>query len=241
MVSTIQDNFNSRAIPGRTYRVKHIWVYMLLGQVVAISVASNLFYYAIATSVPPKSKQVSRTTSVSPVLWLSILVSLGTVAYSPYSTESTFLPNLLVMHALLVLPLVLSAHPWKAGNMKVKTLRRVIALAALAMHLKATATAFSALPSHSRTLSGLLRAVVDTLYYHPAQSSIGWDVVWTSVSFLVWTLYSPAGSETTKTDSVAGHHAKSSEADRSGILGSIIRALIATAVGSIGFAAPLQA
>jgi len=31
----------------------------------------------------------------------------------------------------------------------------------------------------------------ETLYSHPAQSSIGWDVIWTTASFLIWEFMRP--------------------------------------------------
>ena len=177
--------------------MKHVWAYMLLGQVVAISVASNLFFYAVVTGPKPSSPQVSQTSPtqrVSPVLWLSVVLSLATVAYSPSTTESSFLPNLLVMHALLVVPLIISFEPWTRFNIKLRTLYGITALVTLVLHLKAGTVALMSLSSNERRLTGVINAIVKTLYYHPAQSSIGWDIVWTTASTLVWKAYASSGS-----------------------------------------------
>ena len=213
---------------------------MLLGQVVAISVATNLFFYALATSAPPKPPTPGATSMVSPALWLSVGLSLATIASSPYTTETTFLPNLLVMHVLLVVPLVLSPHPPGRWNMRLTTLYRTVAYFALALHLKATAMAFAALPPDSQTPSGVLRAITSTLNYHPAQSSIGWDVVWTSISFIVWTIYTSGFSAVSPLNHPADSFTKYEPLRGSNVVEKIVKAVIAMTVGSVGFAAPWQ-
>ena len=74
---------------------------MLLGQIVAISVACNLFFTLLSVTEPKRGARLY----ARPTLWLSVLASLITVAISPYTDETTFLPNLLVMHVLLIIPL----------------------------------------------------------------------------------------------------------------------------------------
>lgn len=214
---------------------------MLLGQVVAISVASNLFYYAIASSIPAKTT-TSKATTVAPVVWLSVLLSFGTIAYSPYSTDATFLPNLLVMHALLIVPLVFSPYPWRSWNMKLRTLYHTIAVASLVLHLKATVTAVTALSGHERTPSGIVHAITNTLYYHPAQSSIGWDIVWTSVSFVVWTVFvlTKKATPASQFDASVNANAKLSAVENPSVLRGIVGAVIAMAVGSVAYAAPVR-
>ncbi|TFY73471.1 hypothetical protein EWM64_g10541, partial [Hericium alpestre] len=89
---------------GRSHRIKYVWAYMLLGQVVAISVASNLFYLALLLHPPP------RPTKAQPLPWtvhLPVFLSLWTVSRVPASLAHAppyFLENLLTMHALLLLP-----------------------------------------------------------------------------------------------------------------------------------------
>ena len=73
---------------------------MVLGQLVAISVATNLFFLTLViTSQTKEPKKETRSTLLAPpFLWFSVLAALVTVGLSPYTTEKTFLPNLLVMH-----------------------------------------------------------------------------------------------------------------------------------------------
>lgn len=194
---------------------------MLLGQVVAISVASNLFYYAVATATAPrpsspKSSATLQTTRNAPlVLWLSVVLSLATVVYSPNTSESTFLPNLLIMHTLLILPLAISPSPKNRWSIKLETLYTVIAVASLVLHIKAGVVAGLFLPSGQRTPGAVVGAIINTLYYHPAQSSIGWDVVWTTVSALVWNAYYASGQ---------------------GRLTRVVKDVVAVSVGSVGLA-----
>ena len=62
----------------------------------------------------------------------------------------------------------------------------MIAVISLVLRIRTSAIALLALPVPSRTVQGFITSAIDTLYSHPAQLSIGWDVIWTSVSFVVW-------------------------------------------------------
>ena len=162
---------------------------MLLGQVVAISVAANLFYLVLVLSRrgPKRTFQ-----PVSITLWLAVLTSLATVIYSPYTSKQGFLPNLLTMHALLLVPLLPRPKWWRvpAGPSCTLLYTTVAAVSAL-IRLRTTSIALRNLPSAEQNMAGFLRQAWRTLHVHPAQSSIGWDVVWTTVSFLVWTFVAP--------------------------------------------------
>lgn len=193
---------------------------MLLGQVVAISVASNLFYIAVlihsaAPTKPTPSTKVSKTqkTPIStpysvdyaPILtvWIPVLLSLLTVHATPsFSGTPYFLPNLLTMHVLLVIPLLFSssAAPSTPRNFltRLATLKNLYTLIALISTLIRAKTLHPLLsdsihgkaPFSERALA-LGNDAVSTLFSHPAQSSIGFDVVWTSVSFLAWCALAP--------------------------------------------------
>ena len=161
---------------------------MILGQLVAISVASNLFYLALSLS-KTRPQDSTRHGFATPTLWLSILASLLTVALSPFTSTKTFLPNLLAMHALIVIPL-LSPQPAQDRptrfSISIKSLYTLIAVISLVLRLRTTAIALLSLPGPSRTVQGFVSSAIDILHSHPAQSSIGWDVIWTSISFAVW-------------------------------------------------------
>ncbi|CAA7268202.1 unnamed protein product [Cyclocybe aegerita] len=105
------------ATEGRRHGIKHLWAYMLLGQIVAISVASNLFYLAILLSPPPGlPRRDQHSTNTSPTLWLNVFLSIATVALTPFTSRSTFLWNLLVMHALIFLPLIFREDATTEGH-----------------------------------------------------------------------------------------------------------------------------
>jgi hypothetical protein len=150
---------------------------MLFGQLVAISVASNLFFLALPRKSELKLRAATQKT-VPPVLWLSVLASLLTVFLVPHSLRHNyFLSNLLIMHALLVIPLLFPVTSTRTGRLHIRTrtLYMLITLLAVIARLR---TALSMMTGRS-TLWAVLTS-------HPAQASIGWDVVWTTISFLQW-------------------------------------------------------
>ena len=186
---------------GRRRNIKHLWAYMLLGQIVAISVAANLFYLALVLSESSVSGSFKRTVSLK--LVISVLLSLGTIALSPFTSQKTFLPNLLVMHMLLFIPLISSSPEVSSSasfSISLKTLYRIIHLACAGIHVRtifaaiSSLQASSSLPVSQSSFLDVFNEAWTTLYSHPAQSSIGWDVIWTSLSFIVWILLRPSSS-----------------------------------------------
>ena len=79
---------------------------MLLGQIVAISVASSLFYVALILSKARLTNRKEETRFAPPLLWVCVLLSLVTIVMVPMTSKQTFLPNILVMHGLILLPLL---------------------------------------------------------------------------------------------------------------------------------------
>lgn len=167
---------------------------MLLGQVVAISVASNLFYLAVTASpIRPSSKRPAPDT-VPFVLWTSVILSLGTVFLIPHSIENDyFLLDLLVMHALLVIPLVAprSLLSSRFLRMRVGTLYTLLAIVTLVPRARTITSMLNSVPFDAdrgplEHYLGVARALWETLHSHPAQSSIGYDVIWTTISFFMW-------------------------------------------------------
>lgn len=169
---------------------------MLLGQIVAISVASNLFYLAVLLSPSADSKR-GAPQSVPIVLWLSIVLSLGTVFLIPHSIEHDyFLINLLIMHVLLVIPLAAprSLRSSKFMQIRLSSLYAILAVATLIPRSRTISLMLSSVPVEDGPhYLSVAKALWATLHSHPAQSSIGWDVIWTTLSFFVWILdVSPA-------------------------------------------------
>ncbi|KAK7052425.1 hypothetical protein R3P38DRAFT_1644804 [Favolaschia claudopus] len=170
------------SIEGRRHNVKAVWAYMLLGQLVAISVASNLFYLALVLSTPSPRPTSSRSERAPASLWIPILLSLCTVAISPYTNEGTFLPNLLLMHSLVIVPTLVVPKPSKPRmSLRLTTLYLLVFVVSLILHTRATTQALGVL-----SITDFVKSAWTTLHSHPAQSSIGWDVIWTSISFVVW-------------------------------------------------------
>lgn len=171
---------------------------MLLGQVVAISVASNLFYLAIlvASSVPSNPLQKTSTAAAPFRLWFPILISIATIFYSPRLTKTQyFLPNLLAMHGLITLPLFFPGSPPALDEPRnrfaipLPAFYTSIALSSAVIRAPTVLIALSR-AARSSPKTSIISALFTTLHAHPAQSSIGYDVVWTSASFLVWRVYS---------------------------------------------------
>ncbi|KIK64059.1 hypothetical protein GYMLUDRAFT_241277 [Collybiopsis luxurians FD-317 M1] len=165
---------------GKRRNIRYFWAYMLLGQLVAISVATNLFYVAISLSTFRPAKKAM---FAGPVLWLSILVSLISVSYTPFTNERSFLPNLLVMHTSAMVPLLfgpyLNGSPTARFSLNYRTLLLLVFLTTAVIHVWNSAVLFSTLDQP------FFSAFWNMLFSHPAQSSIGWDVIWTSFSYVV--------------------------------------------------------
>jgi hypothetical protein len=175
---------------------------MLLGQIVAISVASNLFYLALILSAEPSLSSRRRTNlsvkqTVSARLVVSVLLSLVTVALSPFTSPKTFLPNLLVMHVLLFVPLISITTTSSSSetlpspfSVNLNTLYRIIQLVCAGIHIRTIIAAIGSLQTSTSKSPDIFffKEAWRILYSHPAQSSIGWDIIWTSLSFIAWIL-----------------------------------------------------
>ncbi|KAF5374525.1 hypothetical protein D9615_009039 [Tricholomella constricta] len=192
------------ATKGRSLRVPHLWAYMLLGQLVAISVASNLFYLALvlsssSTSSESKRKsdsQLQQPIMASPTLYIPVLISLVTIAYSPYTSVAggTFISNLLLMHTLVIVPLLTPRLSVPLlPNIRLSSLGVFLSAVSILLHGRTTVIAFSSVGIDGTLSSSTWRLFVDKAWetlqeHHPAQSSIGWDIVWTTMSFVIWEL-----------------------------------------------------
>jgi len=127
------------------------------------------------------------------------------VAYSPYTSvaDDTFLPNLLLMHTIIIIPLVVppSSTPL-LPNIRPHVFAVFLAAVSLILHAYITVSAFASLAPGTDLISELTNwcsfaasawKILQT--HHPAQSSIGWDVVWTTASFVIWTLLGSSHEE----------------------------------------------
>lgn len=154
---------------------------MIIGQLVAISVASNLFYLAIVLSPRPRTTKAASSIRVPPVLWASTFIGLVCVYRSPATSVEAFLPNLLAMHSIIVVPLLFIHSQNYTAAIPLTYLYSVYTMLSVGMRVKTTLSA-------REESSDFLADAWSTLHSHPAQSSIGYDVVWTTVSYSVWAL-----------------------------------------------------
>ncbi|KAI0791900.1 hypothetical protein C8Q75DRAFT_715126 [Abortiporus biennis] len=180
------------ATEGWKHKVKHVWAYMLLGQLVAVAVAANLFFLALTVAPPiPKEKETKDYFQRLPLrIWLPVTLAIGSVVLNPYTDKTTFLPNLLVMHALIFIPIL----PIWNVTPSVFTLSRtlfmwIIALVAFSIHTGSFNDVFMGLQPASLTNFAVHQWSV--LHSNPAQASIGWDVIWATISYSAWLLTSP--------------------------------------------------
>jgi len=214
---------------------------MVLGQLVAISVAWSLFNLALVVTSRQKSNR-QRPTKIPLTLSIPVILSLLTVSLSPYTNAQTFLPNLLAMHALLVLPLLppLSLFNPTLLAPEGTSFYTLIAIISTILRLRTNWKALSVLGvtsspffsyKHPADLGTLMwnapgvvfEAAIKALHSHPAQASIGWDVIWTSFIWLVWGLFGYRDIEETRwTAQRAASH------------------VFPTVVASVGVTAPME-
>ncbi|GAA6020942.1 hypothetical protein JCM10207_003196 [Rhodosporidiobolus poonsookiae] len=199
------------AVEGRRRGIKRTWAFMLLGQVVAVSFAQSLFFAALALAPPaapaapavrtPAAPRANSAAKSSPLTWLVILaVVLGnaSVAFTPGTVFSRyFLANLLAMHCVLFLPFLLPDTKQAPFALS----RFYLNIALVGLRFRAP-TALELLPADlPRTakaivpeLPALFAKQWAVLNEHPAQQSIGWDVIFASLSavaYLVWSSRAP--------------------------------------------------
>jgi hypothetical protein len=182
---------------------------MLLGQIVAISFATNLFLLTLLLSPPaPASSSESRGPKwLGP--WLLNLFAIFATAYPAmqladehyWHHPTHFMPVLLAPHiALMVLPIVRAVIP--AGYLeedvqftdKVYNYMWALCLGNAGLMLVwTTATAYS--------YSGFV-GIRSALLEHPAVSSVGFDVIFCWITWMCWyrTQAEPVRSDGPKLD-----------------------------------------
>ena len=170
---------------------------MLLGQLVAISVASNLFFLAVLvhdqaapaaeSSRKGGKRQASQTERASSVgFWYDsiVIVTIGIgLSTTPAFRKSYFMYLLLTPHILAFAPLLLNRlMPGEASTSaldKPSMLTKVASMAAI------VSWATYAVVSEG----GDWDTIVRTLHEHPALSSVGWDVICCWVSYTAWHIF----------------------------------------------------
>lgn len=163
--------------------IPFVWAYMLLGQVVAISFSACLFF-AVMYCLPTRSSGTIQFNV--PITAICSVIGIVTVLVSPFvATSSAFMPNLLAMHAVLIVPLVLpERYLCPYISRQPFTLAAIYLFAAGANFANFLQQAFIAVTTTESNC--LVKSMITILYSHPAQSSIGWDVICVSVFCAIW-------------------------------------------------------
>ncbi|KAI8990810.1 hypothetical protein BDF20DRAFT_3840 [Mycotypha africana] len=190
---------------GTRRNIPFVWAYMLLGQVVAISVASSLFFYVMLFYPIVAHRQPSVT--LLKILQLTTLGGIITVIISPFvASTDGFLPNLLVMHALLVIPLIYTStsKSWTISNdpvdrensiitkvsVMITSLYVMAAAANISIYINQWMECLSTVDLGGQSLTSIALIIVNTListfFGHPAQSSISYDIVCMQLISIAW-------------------------------------------------------
>ncbi|KAF6808835.1 hypothetical protein CSOJ01_07303 [Colletotrichum sojae] len=164
------------AVQSRKRSISHAWVFILLGQVVAISFAANLSFLAVLCSELPDRKRAAAPSALS---WHTVLL-FGNLLWAMSIPAAIGRPGFMLLllgpHLLAFAPLLLDkifpartlGEPtwfWKAASMA-----------------WVLAVAFKGVSDEKVAFEVVLR----TLYEHPAVSSVGWDVICCWISFGAW-------------------------------------------------------
>lgn len=186
---------------------------MLLGQIVAISFAQNLFFATILVSRQPcrtdgtkkdKSGAQDSIAAWSPPLYAEVLpvaislistVLVPTVAHTKY-----FMLMLLVPHLLLFVPAILRPSQSSTVETHAKDYSEKRTIQRYAAFFQWYTVACVIIQAHStllvlqemgqeisveslRTLAASLPGVI---YEHPAVSSVSWDVIYCTITAVAW-------------------------------------------------------
>ncbi|RGP77260.1 alpha-mannosyltransferase alg11p [Fusarium longipes] len=173
-------------------RIPHLWIFMLLGQIVAISFAVNLSFLAFlvfedvdtSSKATEKEKTIQSSPNYNPMLrtsWLAVLiVTIGCALAIPFTlNHPNFMYLLLAPHVLAFAPLLfnklvgvqkgaaMDEQPTRDNRARVRAIVVTVALCHLLWR-------------------GDWGDAMSALYEHPAVSSVGWDVICCWITFSVW-------------------------------------------------------
>lgn len=171
---------------------------MLLAQAVSVSFAANLFFAAIAVSQKPNEKD--GVFAWAPPLLVEIIPVvfslLDTVAVPIYAYKKEFMWVLMAPHIVIFVPCVLgpraSLPPASKGQGEKTTRRYVVSMQWVAAASFLLLAHFTVLMlqevGNDVPYSEVAQILLDTIYVHPACSSVSWDVIMCTVSGIAWLL-----------------------------------------------------
>lgn len=175
--------------------IKHVWAFMLLGQIVAVSFATNLFLLTLLLSPQQQPTKANLERRGWFGLWvidglalLATTASAACLAKEEYWHHPTlFMPLLLIPHAaLLILPTaraILPANLFQNSNSKlVDRVYSAMWLLVIGLGVQQLTQVYI---KHKHVI-GYREGILDALFVHPAVSSVGFDVVFCWITWLSW-------------------------------------------------------
>lgn len=184
---------------------------MLLGQVVAISFAQNLFFATILVSRQLRSPRIKAKDddgyaydlAWAPPLYCEVLpvaISLlSTVLVPSVAHTKYFMTILLIPHLLLFVPAIVRPGRFaEKGRAAARTEDQTTWRYVVFFHIFTTICVF--LQAHSTFLvledvgtdarspsyTMLVRSLLGAIYEHPAVSSVSWDFIYCSITAVAW-------------------------------------------------------
>ncbi|GAA5982216.1 hypothetical protein JCM10908_004788 [Rhodotorula pacifica] len=190
------------ATDGHKFGIKRQWAFMLLGQLVAVSVAQSLFFAAVVSTAAWHASNgtlvaIHKTNSQTTYgVLLAILLATASVVFVPQTVgEWGFLPNLLAMHVAVLLPFLPALAKYDKPTSP-RLSRLYLNFAFIAMRFQIPVSMDLLLQGKPLSVDLILDRLPQfylsqwrVLTSHPAQASISWDVIFTTVSalaYLVW-------------------------------------------------------
>jgi hypothetical protein len=150
----------------RIRSIRRVWVYMFIGQTVAVSYASALFWAAREGSPVPLGKRVVHYASKR-LVWTTIVATIISGVLYKSLTTPYYLILLLVVHVLLFPPL-LEPHNATLSVISISQLYAINGILCVILHACNSVLLFK-----ERRHDSIFRVIGE----HPAMSSIGWDVI----------------------------------------------------------------
>ncbi|BCS28645.1 uncharacterized protein APUU_70215A [Aspergillus puulaauensis] len=188
-------------ITGRRYRIPYVWVFMLLAQAVSVAFAANLFFAAITVSARPDEKSVFFSW-YPPLLYEVVPVALSlldTLAVPIYAYQKNFMLILLAPHFLVFVPCLLGPGGSSPKPSEKAEAQRQISTCTqrYVVFMKWVATASILLQVYLTFLASqelgtdlsygeFVKKLWDTVYVHPACSSVSWDAIMSAMSAFFW-------------------------------------------------------
>lgn len=189
--STSADSFS-----GIRRGIKYTWAFMLLGQIVSISFATNLYHLTLLLTppLPPRSYSagIYRRTWLGP--WLINLLTIVFTIWPAYQLadehywyhQTEFMPMLMVPHvALLIMPLLRAVVPQKYLSDSNVEFAGTVYKFLWAAHNFGGGLLFTRVTAVAYKFSGP-RGIWQQLWEHPAVSSVAFDVMFCWISWGTW-------------------------------------------------------